>query len=101
MRTLIDIKTIQQRIYQNKVDHQFNTSNVHDEFINIFKELTEAIEAYDNQLPSIGEELADIIIFTIGIASILDIDIEDELLQKLDINEQRIYVRDKGRYLKQ
>lgn len=101
MRETIDIKTIQERIYQNKTDHQFNTTDINSEFINIFKELAEAIEAYNNQLPSVGEELADIIIFTIGLASILGIDIEDELLCKLDINEQRVYVHKQGRYMKQ
>ena len=96
-----ELQTIQQRIYQNKIHQQFNTSDINAEFINIIKELTEAIEAYENDLPSFGEELADIIIFAIGIAAIANIDIEYELMNKLDINEKRTYILKHGRRVKQ
>ncbi len=100
MRELSVIQTIQQRIYQNKVDQQFNTTDVNAEFINIFKELAEAIDAYENSPASFGEELADIIIFAIGIAAISGIDVENEIMSKLDINEKRVYVLKKGKRVK-
>lgn len=100
MRILSELQTIQRRIYQNKIHQQFNTTDINIEFINIIKELTEAIEAYENDLPSFGEELADIIIFAIGIAAIADIDIDHELMNKLDVNEKRKYVLEHGKRVK-
>lgn len=101
MIILSELQIIQQRIYLNKIQQQFNITDINAEFINIIKELTEAIEAHENNLPSFGEELADIIIFVIGIAAIADIDIEYELMNKLDINEKRTYVLKHGKRVKQ
>jgi len=37
--------------------------------------------------------LADIVIFTLGIAEMLDIDLEDAVRNKIDKNNKRIYVK--------
>ena len=41
-----------------------------------------------------AEELADISIYTLGIAEMIGIDLHEEILKKMSINEQRIYHSD-------
>ena len=38
-----------------------------------------------------GEELADVLIYLMGLAEILGVDLESELLRKMEINEKRRY----------
>ena len=43
-----------------------------------------------------GEELADVAIYLLGIAEILHIDLEREIERKMDINRQRQYTKIDG-----
>ncbi len=97
---MIDLLNLQKRIYQNKINKGFNITDIKEEFINIIKEIAEAIEAYEQSSDSLGEELSDIIIYVIGIAAILNINIENELKQKVDIIEKREYCQQNGRFIK-
>lgn len=93
---MIDLKKLQKQIYDNKVKKGFNVTNVHQEFCLVYEETAEAYRAYDRKLPDLGEELADVMIYLMGIAEILKIDMEDELIKKIDKNEKRQYQKING-----
>ena len=50
-------------------------------------------EAYDAywKKGNVGEELADVMIYLLGLSEILGIDLEKEVLDKVKINEKRVY----------
>lgn len=80
-------KAIQERIYQNKLAKGWNVTSIEKEICLTHGELAEFYEAYRNQLPSAGEELADIAIYLLGIAEILHVDLGEEIARKMIINE--------------
>lgn len=84
------IKEYQKAILQNKINHQFNTTNVEKEFLALYGEVAEAFAAYRKMEP-IGEELADVAIYLFGLAEILQVDLEKEVQAKMMINEKRQY----------
>ena len=43
---MIDLAQLQKRVYQNKIDKNFNVTDIYMEFCYIYEELTEACEAY-------------------------------------------------------
>ena len=92
----MEIKEMQKRIYQNKVNHGFNTTNVYFEFCLLEGEISEAFEAYHKKHDNLGEELADSAIYLLGIAEILGIDLQTEIEKKMKINEERVYVKVNG-----
>ena len=60
----------------------------------------EVSESFDAWLKKKGTEeisleLADVAIFTLGLAEMLGIDLETALLKKIDINQKRVYVNGK------
>jgi NTP pyrophosphatase (non-canonical NTP hydrolase) len=93
---MIDLKQIQKRIYQNKIEKNFNVTDVYKEFCYTYGELSEACDAYLKKKDSIGEELADVAIYLFGLAEILDIDLEKEIFNKMEINEKRQYIQENG-----
>lgn len=86
-----EFNNIQKRIYENKLKKGFNTTNVELEFCFTNGELAEAFEAYRKNLPSVGEELADVAIYLYGIAEILGYDLNEEIFKKVNKNKNRIY----------
>jgi len=44
----------------------------------------------------LGEELADVAIYLLGIAEILGIDLGHEILHKMDVNEKRQFIHENG-----
>lgn len=94
---MIDLKKLQKEIYQNKLDKGFNVKDINMEFAYITEELGELIHAYRKNLPDIGEEIADITIYLIGLAEILGLDFEEELKNKVDKNRKRTYTRKNGK----
>jgi len=93
---MIDLKKLQKEIYDNKMTKGFNISDVNLEFDLIYGELAEAFNAYRKKLPDLGEELADVAIYLFGLAAILGIDIENEILKKADKNKKREYKKING-----
>jgi NTP pyrophosphatase (non-canonical NTP hydrolase) len=69
----------------------FNTTNIPVEFCLIHGELAELFEAWKKEKGNIGEELADVLIYLLGLAEILGIDAEKEVMNKVKINEGRVY----------
>ena len=93
---MTDLKQIQSRIYKNKVAKGFNVTDIYMEFCYTYGELNEACEAYMKNKSDLGEELADVAIYLLGLAEILDIDLEKEILHKMDKNEKRQYIQENG-----
>ncbi len=88
---MIDLKKLQKEVYKNKLDKGFNVTDIHKEFCFLYEELAEANRAYYKKKPDIGEELADVVIYLLGLAEILKIDMEEEILKKIDKNKKREY----------
>jgi len=78
------------------MDKGFNVTDVYKEFCYTYGELSEACEAYLNKKDDLGEELADVVIYILGLAEILNIDLERELLNKMQKNEKRKYIQENG-----
>lgn len=93
---IVNTKDIQSRIYQNKVSKGFNTTNIEKEFCLIHGELAELYDAYRKKLPTVGEEMADVAIYLLGMAEILNIDLGAEIVRKMEINEHRKYENSNG-----
>ncbi|GAG35156.1 unnamed protein product, partial [marine sediment metagenome] len=64
---MVDLKKLQKEIYKNKVNQNFNVTDVNFEFNLVYGELAEAFEAYRKKKPDLGEELADVIIYLLGL----------------------------------
>ena len=93
---MLDLKQIQKRIYDNKVAKGFNVSDVYKEFCYTYGELNEACDAYTKKKDDLGEELADVAIYLLGLSEILGIDLGDEILRKMEKNEKRQYAQVNG-----
>lgn len=85
------LKEMQKDIYQNKLDKGFNVTDVNKEFCLLYGEIAEAYEAWRKKEPNVGEEFADIAIYLLGLAEILDIDLGNEIEKKMAINTLRQY----------
>lgn len=95
-----DTKEIQKRIYQNKIEKNFNVTDVETEFLFLYGEIAEAFDAY-KKAEDVGEELADIAIYLLGLAEITNVDLGAEIKRKMRVNEERQYVKgDRQGYMK-
>lgn len=92
----MDLNEMQKRIYQNKLDKGFNTTDINLEFCLLNGEVAEAFEAYIKKKDNLGSELADVAIYLMGLSELLGISLEDEINKKVKINEEREYVYVKG-----
>ena len=87
----MDWSELQKRVYQNKVDHGFNVTDIREEFLLLYGEVGEAFEAWERGGPGLVEELADVAIYLLGLAEILHIDLGAEVERKMEINRRRRY----------
>jgi len=87
---LVDIKAAQRLVDENKRAKGFNR-DVPTEICLLQGELTEFFQAWRRGEDGAGEELADVMIFTLGLASILDIDLDVEVEAKIAKNAGRRY----------
>lgn len=92
----------QRRCYNNKLAHGFNVTDFHKEARFILKEVCELMTAIEhNDLENMMEELADIVIFSYGLAEMAHGDLDDAVFKKMEINEKRKYVRNRvGDFIK-
>jgi len=93
---MVDLLKLQKKILKNKLAKRFNVTDVAMEFCLMHEELSEAYHAYYKKLPDLGEELADVAIYLLGLAEILGINLEKEIMHKVAKNEKRRYKRIKG-----
>jgi len=88
---MVDLKKIQKEIYQNKLDKGFNVTDINKEFCLTYGEMAEAYEAWRKNKDDLGEELADVTIYLLGLSEILNVDLESEILKKVNKNKHREY----------
>lgn len=93
---MLNLQKLQQKILDNKKAKDFNTTDVNLEFSLTYGELAEAFDAYQKKSPDLGEELADVVIYLLGLAAILDIDLEKEIVKKVEKNKKREYKKING-----
>ena len=93
---MIDLDKVQKELYQNKIDKGFdirdNKENMYKQFCFMQGELSEAFEAYHKNLGTLGEELADVCLYILGLCEIKGISLEKEILNKLEIIKKRKYI---------
>lgn len=88
---MIDLKQAQKDVYQNKLDKGFNVTDINKEFCLTYGEMAEAYEAWRKKKDDLGEEIADVIIYLLGLSEILNIDLESEIINKINKNKNREY----------
>lgn len=88
---MVDLKKLQKDIYKNKIDKGFNVTDVNKEFCLTYGEVAEAYEAWIKKKDDLGEELADVAIYLLGLSEILGIDLETEIQKKVYKNAKRKY----------
>ena len=89
---IIDTKKLQKAVMENKKRHGFNTTDIEFELLRLHGEANELFEAWrKNNKKNINEELADVGIFLLGIAEMLGSDLGEDIVNKMKINEKRIY----------
>lgn len=98
---MIDIGSLQEEIMNNKVSKGFNTTDIPLEFMLLTGEVSEAFDAWRKKKPDLGEEIADIMIYLFGLAKMLNVDLENELVAKIEKNRERKYVRKDGILVKE
>lgn len=92
---MIDLLQVQKEIFQNKIEKGFNTTDIYMEFCLTHEELSEACRAYYKK-QDVGEELADVAIYTLALSEMLKINLEEEILRKVKRNKNRVYERING-----
>lgn len=89
---IIDTKKLQKAVMENKKKHGFNTTDIEFKLLRLHGEANELFEAWrKNDKQNINEELADVGIFLLGIAEMLGSDLGEDIVNKMKINEKRIY----------
>ena len=88
---MIDLNKIQKDVYQNKLDKGFNVTDINKEFCLTYGEMAEAYEAWRKKKDDVGEEIADVVIYHLGMSEILHIELEKEKIKKINKNKHREY----------
>lgn len=96
---MITISDVQARAWKNKLAKGFGTTDVPREFALAHAELSEAFEAYRKNPAGLPAELADVVIYAAGIASMAGVDLDAAVAEKLAVNEARAYERNQGGHL--
>jgi NTP pyrophosphatase (non-canonical NTP hydrolase) len=89
----VEIRSAQKRAWQNKVAKGFNTTDIPLEFCLLQGEMAEAFDAWRKGRDDLGEELADVAIYLLGLAEMTGIDLQDEIEAKMARNAARVYQR--------
>lgn len=92
----MDFRQLQKDVYQNKINHGFNVTDVNFEFCLAYGEMAEAYDAWLKGKEDLGEELADVVIYLMGLSEILNIDLETEIENKIKKNAKRKYKKVNG-----
>lgn len=92
----MDIREMQKQVWDNKIKHGFDTTNVDREFCLLYGEVGEAYEAFIKKHDNLGEELADIAIYLMGVSGMVGLDLQEEVEKKMAINAKREYVMVNG-----
>jgi hypothetical protein len=87
----MDIRSGQELVWENKVAKGFNITNVPLEFCLLQGEMAEAFDAWRKGREDVGEELADVAIYLLGLAEMTGIDLQGEIEAKMSKNVARVY----------
>lgn len=87
---MLDIKKLTQEILENKLKRNFPINDLNHEFGLMKDEVKEAEEVLDNKT-ELAKELADIVIYAISIARIINIDLEKSIIDKVEYNKNRTH----------
>lgn len=87
----MDLIEMQKTVYQNKINKGFNVTDVNKEFCLLYGEVSEVYEAWRKKQADVGEGLADIAIYLLGLSEILGIDLATEIERKVEKNIGREY----------
>lgn len=87
----MNMKEIQKEIWDNKVNKGFNIADVNKGFCLLHGEVAEAYDAYRKKKDDLGEELADVAIYLMGLSEMLGFDLEEQILNKVSKNKKRVY----------
>ncbi len=87
----MELKEIQKQIWQNKLNKGFNTTDVNQEFCLLYGEVAEAHEAWRKKKDDLGEELADVAIYLMGLSEMLGFDLAEQIEYKVNKNAKRVY----------
>jgi len=93
---MIDLRELQKEVMRNKIEKGFNTTDVALEFCRAHEELSEAFSKFSKNQDGVSEEFADVAIFLLGMCEILGYDLEKELVNKIEINKNRKYIKSKS-----
>ena len=96
----MDLKQTQKRVFENKLSKGFNVDNVEKEFCFLMGEVSEAFDAYNKKLDTLGSELADVAIYLLGLSEMLGINLSEEIKKKIVVNENREYLKVNGANVK-
>jgi NTP pyrophosphatase (non-canonical NTP hydrolase) len=92
------IDELQKQIIDNKKAHGFHNTpepdKVREVFCLLYGEVAEAYDAWWKKKDDLPQELADIIIYTMGLFDQLGFNADDEIKKKLEINRKRTYYID-------
>jgi NTP pyrophosphatase (non-canonical NTP hydrolase) len=89
----MQIRSAQKLAWENKVAKGFNTTDVPLEFCLLQGEIAEAFDAWRKGRETVGEELADVAIYLLGLAEMTGIDLQDQIEAKMAKNAARVYQR--------
>ena len=89
----MDIQSGQKLAWENKVAKGFNTTDVPLEFCLLHGEVAEAFDAWREGREDVGEELADVAIYLLGLAEMTGVDLQGEIEAKMAKNASRVYRR--------
>lgn len=87
----MNLTEMQKAVYQNKVDKGFNITDINKEFCFLYGEVSEAYDAWRKKRENVGEELADVAIYLLGLSEILGVDLASAIENKMKINQKREY----------
>ncbi len=87
----MNLRETQKAVYQNKLNKGFNVTDVNKEFCLLYGEVSEAYDAWRKKQDDVGEELADVAIYLMGLAEILGVDLASEIEKKVEKNIGREY----------
>jgi NTP pyrophosphatase (non-canonical NTP hydrolase) len=89
----MDIRSSQELAWEDKVGKGLNTTDIPLEFCLLQGEIAEAFEAWRQGRDDLGEELADVAIYLMGLAELTGVNLQGEVETKLAKNAARVYQR--------
>jgi NTP pyrophosphatase (non-canonical NTP hydrolase) len=94
------IEELQSQIEDNKKTQGFHTTSEPDKvreiFCLLYGEVAEAYDAWRKKKSDLPQEIADVVIYAVGLFTRLGFDATTEITKKLEINRKRVYFKDEN-----